>query len=122
MGSTVPDPLQQLLNNLEGVEEQGNGHYVACCPGHDDHDPSLHIKEASDNGSRRVLLHCHAARIRRRCCERWSRGASTDPTSFVRTVKVLTVPAATRPRKCACASLGRTTTKRRTGNSSGTTP
>ena len=56
MASTVSDPLQQLLNNLEGVEEQGNGHYVAFCPAHEDRDtPNLSVTEKEDG---KVLLHC----------------------------------------------------------------
>src|SRR4051812_12926500 len=50
-------PLAQVLARLEGVEEY-NGGFRARCPAHDDHDPSLQIREVEENGSRRVLLHC----------------------------------------------------------------
>ena len=59
MDSMASDPLRHVLKHLEGVEER-NGYFVALCPGHDDHDPSLHIKEAGQNGNRKVLLTCRA--------------------------------------------------------------
>ena len=39
-----------------GGRRSGQG-FAACCPAHDDHNPSLSITDA-DNG--RVLVHCHA--------------------------------------------------------------
>lgn len=49
--------IEQLLARLEGVVERGYGQYLARCPAHDDHDPSLSIKVLDDG---RVLLHCFA--------------------------------------------------------------
>src|SRR5215813_3480984 len=45
-----------LADNLEGSRRSGDG-YIACCPAHDDRNPSLSINE--DAGGK-VLLHCHA--------------------------------------------------------------
>jgi hypothetical protein len=49
-------PLSQLLQRLELVKKSGSG-FSARCPVHDDHSPSLSIKEGDDG---RVLVHCHA--------------------------------------------------------------
>jgi hypothetical protein len=53
-------PLEKLLDALEhgGFKPQPRGsEYCARCPAHDDHDPSLSLREADDG---RVLVHCHA--------------------------------------------------------------
>ena len=44
----------QFLERLSGVRETGPGRWVACCPAHSDHRPSLSIRE-TDGG--RVLLY-----------------------------------------------------------------
>ena len=54
----APSALDAVLERLEGVKKSGGG-YVARCPAHDDHHPSLSITEGSDG---RVLLKCHAAK------------------------------------------------------------
>jgi putative DNA primase/helicase len=41
-----------------GGRRVGNG-WSACCPAHDDHQPSLSIRDAEDG---KVLVHCHAGR------------------------------------------------------------
>lgn len=41
-------PAERLLSRLEKVKSVGQGRWQACCPAHDDHSPSLSIKEASD--------------------------------------------------------------------------
>lgn len=46
--------VDALLSQLHKVRGS-NGHWVACCPAHDDRSPSLAIAEGSDG---RVLLHC----------------------------------------------------------------
>lgn len=52
------DPLLgPILERLEGVETH-NGSFRALCPAHNDHDPSLSVKEVGENGSRKVLIHC----------------------------------------------------------------
>ena len=53
---TSGDPVERVLERLEGVKQE-NGHYRALCPAHDDHDPSL-IASRGDDG--RVLLKCFA--------------------------------------------------------------
>jgi len=47
--------LAAFLTLLKGVRKVCDG-YVALCPGHDDHDPSLSVREAD----RRILVYCHA--------------------------------------------------------------
>lgn len=49
-------PVERLLPRLKKVKRSGRG-WVACCPAHDDRDPSLSIDEGQDG---RVLLKCHA--------------------------------------------------------------
>jgi hypothetical protein len=47
---------EEILRHLEGVERR-NGYWIALCPAHPDHNPSLSIKEG-DNG--KPLVHCFA--------------------------------------------------------------
>jgi hypothetical protein len=44
----------RLLDRLDGVRQTGPGRWLARCPAHEDHTPSLSIRDADD----RVLLHC----------------------------------------------------------------
>ncbi len=46
----------EALSRLRGVKRNGNG-WMALCPAHDDHNPSLSIKDSDRVG---VLLHCFA--------------------------------------------------------------
>jgi putative DNA primase/helicase len=46
----------EILERLEGVERR-NGYWMALCPAHNDHNPSLSIKEGDDG---KPLLYCHA--------------------------------------------------------------
>ncbi len=48
--------VERLLERLEGVKRNGSC-WMARCPAHDDHTPSLSVREGSDS---RVLIHCHA--------------------------------------------------------------
>lgn len=50
--------LESILDLLEGVEATGGGNYKACCPAHDDKNPSLGIKEDKDTGT--IVLNCLA--------------------------------------------------------------
>ncbi|MCA9312357.1 MAG: hypothetical protein KDA21_14180, partial [Phycisphaerales bacterium] len=50
------EPMRKVLGRLEGVKRCGDG-FMALCPGHDDHTPSLSIREGKDG---RVLIKCHA--------------------------------------------------------------
>ena len=52
-GRSLADPL---LTRLDRVIPSGPGRWHACCPAHDDHSPSLSVR---DDGER-VLLHCFA--------------------------------------------------------------
>lgn len=47
-------PLDALLARLQGVKRCGDG-FVALCPAHEDHSPSLSVSKGRDG---RVLLHC----------------------------------------------------------------
>lgn len=49
------NPIDNILSRLDKVKPNGAGKWLACCPAHDDKNPSLSIKEA-DNGT--VLLKC----------------------------------------------------------------
>lgn len=50
----MKSPLEKVLERLTGAKESSNGR-TACCPGHDDRQPSLSVREQDDG---RVLLHC----------------------------------------------------------------
>lgn len=52
----TPSPLDRLLGGLLNVKRMGEG-FLALCPAHDDHDPSLSITLGDDG---RILLHCFA--------------------------------------------------------------
>jgi hypothetical protein len=47
--------IQDFLSRLEKVKPTGNGTWLACCPAHDDRNPSLAVRETDDG---RILLHC----------------------------------------------------------------
>jgi hypothetical protein len=57
-GSPFPaePPINELLARLGDARRYGDG-WRACCPAHDDHRPSLHVREADDH---RVLVRCFA--------------------------------------------------------------
>ena len=47
--------LDELLTRFQGVKTQsGNGHYLALCPCHNDHKPSLDIKA----GRKGIVMNC----------------------------------------------------------------
>jgi len=46
--------VDKILPLLDKVKKKGDNSWIACCPGHDDKNPSLVITEKDD----RVLLHC----------------------------------------------------------------
>jgi hypothetical protein len=59
-GAHPPTPkacLENVLSRLDKVKSAGPNKWKACCPAHDDQNPSLGICEASDG---KVLLHCWA--------------------------------------------------------------
>jgi hypothetical protein len=45
-----------ILDQLDGVRDDGNGKYMAKCPAHDDSSPSLKVTFCDD----RTLIHCFA--------------------------------------------------------------
>lgn len=49
--------IGDLLSRLDKVKARGRGRWIACCPAHNDHTPSLALCELDDG---RVLLHCFA--------------------------------------------------------------
>jgi hypothetical protein len=51
------DPLRVLLARLKGVKQHGNS-WRACCPAHDDSQPSLSIGLSSNGDT--ILVKCHA--------------------------------------------------------------
>ncbi|MGH8433303.1 MAG: virulence-associated protein E [Pseudomonas sp.] len=53
----MTNPIDQLFPRLDKVKPTGPGKWKACCPAHDDKEPSLSIREADDG---KVLLHCWA--------------------------------------------------------------
>lgn len=56
----MPTPIQLIHDRLEaaGCRPRGPEHrFMACCPGHEDSDASLSVKEADDG---RVLVNCFA--------------------------------------------------------------
>ena len=53
-------PVERFIDALEKHDcrpKQCSGGWMATCPAHEDHNPSLSAKEGDDG---RVLLHCHA--------------------------------------------------------------
>ncbi len=52
----IPQKLHFVLARLGKVRQQADGSWMACCPAHDDREPSLHITLQND----KVLLHCFA--------------------------------------------------------------
>jgi putative DNA primase/helicase len=50
-------PVSLVLSRLEGVRQNGKDRWMARCPAHEDHTPSLSVGEGDDG---RVLIHCWA--------------------------------------------------------------
>lgn len=45
-----------ILDKLDKVKPSGNGAWMACCPAHEDRNPSMRVTDKGD----RILLHCYA--------------------------------------------------------------
>lgn len=79
MYDVLDDTLNLLRSKLHKVHKSGNG-YAACCPAHDDKDPSLFITKEPD----KILLKCFAG-----CSFDAIIGAlSMESKNFFRTTKV----------------------------------
>lgn len=48
---------EAFLSRCEKVRATVNGTWIACCPGHEDKNPSMTVRELEDG---RVLVHCFA--------------------------------------------------------------
>jgi hypothetical protein len=55
--TTLQQPVKNVLARLRGVRQVGPGRWIACCPAHNDHSPSLSVREAEDA---KALLYCWA--------------------------------------------------------------
>jgi len=49
--------LNDIIPHLRKARRLPDGSYMACCPAHDDSEPSLHLSESPDGT---LLWHCHA--------------------------------------------------------------
>lgn len=49
--------IDDFLAKLDGVTSDGKGGWMACCPAHDDHNPSMHVNVGADG---RILVKCYA--------------------------------------------------------------
>ncbi len=49
--------IDTLLDRLDGVKQTAPNRWIARCPAHDDHSPSLSISELADG---QILIHCFA--------------------------------------------------------------
>ena len=49
--------IDDFLSKLQGVTDDGKGGWMACCPAHDDHNPSMHVNIGKDG---RILVKCYA--------------------------------------------------------------
>lgn len=52
--------LEEFLSQLEGVKPAGPGRYMACCPVHNDTNPSLSVTVKDVKGTEKILLKCFA--------------------------------------------------------------
>lgn len=49
--------MDVILSRLRKVRKTGSSQFIACCPSHDDRNPSLSIRDVGDG---RILLNCLA--------------------------------------------------------------
>lgn len=49
--------IEEFLSKLQGVVETGANKWSACCPAHDDSNPSMSVTIGNNGG---ILVHCHA--------------------------------------------------------------
>ncbi len=48
--------ISDVAHGLENLSWRDTQKFIACCPAHDDHNPSLSVEEVAG----KVLVHCHA--------------------------------------------------------------
>ena len=53
--------INDILARLNKVKSNGDDSWLACCPAHDDNNPSLSV--AVKGG--KILFHCHLSRLHR---------------------------------------------------------
>ena len=58
--------VEDFLAKLHGVTDDGKGGYMACCPAHDDQNPSMHVNRGDDG---RVLVKCFAGCTTQQICD-----------------------------------------------------
>lgn len=51
-------PIENFLSRLEKVKQVGQGQWVACCPVHDDKNPSMSVSEKNET----FVVHCHSCK------------------------------------------------------------
>ena len=49
--------IEEFLSRLQGVVETGANKWSACCPAHEDSNPSMSVTIGNNGG---ILVHCHA--------------------------------------------------------------
>jgi hypothetical protein len=49
--------VDALLSRLDKVKRTGAENWIACCPAHDDRQPSMTVRETGDG---KILIHCFA--------------------------------------------------------------
>lgn len=57
----INDNLTEIISRLSKVKRTGNGKYIACCPAHNDNNPSLVLTQKPDGV---VLMFCHSCGAR----------------------------------------------------------
>ena len=51
-------PVENFLSRLDKVKQVGRGQWLACCPAHDDKNPSMSISEKNDT----FVVCCHTCK------------------------------------------------------------
>jgi hypothetical protein len=70
--------LNDIIPHLDRARRLPDGSYMACCPAHDDSEPSLHLSESPDGT---LLWHCHAGCSQEAVREALERLAGVQPAT-----------------------------------------
>jgi DNA-binding transcriptional ArsR family regulator len=70
--------LNDIIPHLDRARRLPDGSYMACCPMHDDQNPSLHLSESPDG---MLLWHCHAGCSQEAVREALERLAGVQPAT-----------------------------------------